>query len=132
MKILLVVLALLLACGMLAAHGKLPPAFAPGLEGSMVANLTAHICDSGWGRGHAAKASMHRCCRLRACCYARLAARRCRVGQSQRLAASRAGGPACRLGTRCQRGACKCERATRLCWARSRALLKCQGRGRRC
>eukprot|EP00075_Anas_platyrhynchos_P009774 XP_027299027.1 uncharacterized protein LOC101804872 isoform X2 [Anas platyrhynchos] len=60
MKVLLVVLALLLACGMLAAHGKLPPAFAPGLEGSTVGNLTAHICDSGWGRGHAAKASMHR------------------------------------------------------------------------
>ncbi|XP_035200747.1 uncharacterized protein LOC118177279 isoform X2 [Oxyura jamaicensis] len=58
MKVLLVVLALLLACGMLAAHGKLPPA--PGLEGSTVANLTAHICDSGRGRGHAAKASTHR------------------------------------------------------------------------
>lgn len=36
-----------------------------------------------------------RCCRLRACCYARLAARRCRLGPAQPLSVPRAGIPTC-------------------------------------
>ncbi|NXC43836.1 PA2BC Phospholipase, partial [Penelope pileata] len=127
MKVLLMP-ALLLACGMLTARGKHPHKFAPGLEGSMVGNLTTHGCDSGRGRGLTALTD--RCCLLRACCYAKLAARRCPVGQTQRLAVPRAGLPACRSGTWCQRGACRCERLALLCRARSRALRKC--RGRRC
>ncbi|XP_031469558.1 basic phospholipase A2 Sms-N6-like isoform X2 [Phasianus colchicus] len=127
MKVLLMP-ALLLACGMLTARGKHPHTFAPGLEGSTVANLTAHGCGLGWGRGRTA--FMDRCCLLRACCYAKLAARRCRVGQTQRLAAPRPGVPACSSGTRCQRAACRCERLALLCRARSRALRRC--RGRRC
>ncbi|NXI71615.1 PA2BA Phospholipase, partial [Anseranas semipalmata] len=126
MKVLLM-LALLLACGMLTARGKLPHAFAPGLEGSTVGNLTAHGCVSGWGRG-----LMDRCCLLRACCYAKLAARRCRVGRIRPIATPRPGVPPCSSGTWCQRGACKCERAAQLCRARSRRLRKCRGRGGRC
>ncbi|NXK44137.1 PA2B phospholipase, partial [Chauna torquata] len=118
--------------GMLKAGGKLPHTFAPGLEGSTVANLTVHSCHSGWGRGCTVKASMDRCDLLRACCYAKLAARRCPVGRTQPLTVPRPGVPACRSGTWCQRGACKCERAAQLCRARSRGLRKCRGRGRRC
>ncbi|XP_040545154.1 uncharacterized protein LOC121107403 isoform X2 [Gallus gallus] len=92
MKVLLMP-ALLLACGMLTARGKHPHTFAPGLEGSTVGNLTAHGCGSGWGRGRAA--FMDRCCLLRACCYARLTARRCRVGQTQRLPVPQPGVPVC-------------------------------------
>ncbi|NXL89693.1 PA2GA Phospholipase, partial [Alectura lathami] len=129
MKVLLM-LALLFACGMLTVHGKHPHTFAPGLEGSTVGNLTAHGCGSGWGR----PASMDRCCLLRACCYAKLA-RRCRVGQTRHLAVPRPGVPACSTGSRCQRGACRCERLAQLCRARSRvrsrarsrAMLKCRG-----
>lgn len=36
-----------------------------------------------------------RCCLLRACCYARLTARRCRVGQTQRLPVPQPGVPVC-------------------------------------
>ncbi|KAM6312808.1 basic phospholipase A2 A-like [Podargus strigoides] len=132
MKVLLL-LVVLLACGVFLARGKGPHTFTPGLEGSTVGNLTAHGCYWGWGgRGTATD----RCCRLRACCYARLAARRCRVGPIQPLSVPRAGIPTCRSGTWCQRGACRCERAAQLCRMRSRGLLrrrtKCRGRAGRC
>ncbi|XP_039419754.1 uncharacterized protein LOC104697581 isoform X1 [Corvus cornix cornix] len=92
MKVLLA-LTMLFACSVFTAHGKHPRTFTPGLEGSTVGNLTAHGCYSGWGTS---RASMDRCCLLRACCYARLAARRCRVGPVQPpLAAARAGLPTC-------------------------------------
>ncbi|XP_064253439.1 phospholipase A2, membrane associated-like isoform X2 [Passer domesticus] len=114
MKVLLV-LTMLFACSVFTAHGKHPRTFTPGLEGSTVGNLTAHGCYRGWGTS---RASVDRCCLLRACCYARLAARRCRVGPVQPLSVPRAGIAACSSGTRCQRGACRCERAARLCRAR--------------
>ncbi|NXL48825.1 PA2BA phospholipase, partial [Podilymbus podiceps] len=122
--------------GMFPARGKLPHTFAPGLEGSTVGNLTAHGCYLGWGSGGASKASVDRCCLLRACCYARLAARRCRVGPTQPPSVPRAGIPTCSSGTWCQRGACRCEQAARICRLRSRGLLrrrgKCRGRAGRC
>ncbi|NWV58016.1 PA2BA phospholipase, partial [Daphoenositta chrysoptera] len=113
--------------GVFTARGKHPRTFTPGLEGSTVGNLTAHGCYSGWGTS---RASLDRCCLLRACCYARLAARRCRLGPAQPLSA-RAGLPACRSGTWCQRGACRCERRARLCRAQLRRA-KCRGRAGRC
>ncbi|NXX53151.1 PA2B phospholipase, partial [Scopus umbretta] len=135
MKVLLT-LAVLLACSAFTARGKLPHTFAPGLEGSTVGNLTAHGCYSGWGRSGTSKASMDRCCLLRACCYAKLAARRCRVGPIQPLSVPRTGIPTCRSGTWCQRGACRCERAAWLCRMRGRGLSrrrsKCRGRAGRC
>ncbi|XP_075376434.1 phospholipase A2, membrane associated-like [Mycteria americana] len=135
MKVLLM-LAVLLACSVFMAHGKFPRAFAPGLEGSTVGNLTAHSCYSGLGSRGTSKASVDRCCLLRACCYAKLAARRCRVGPIQPLLMPRAGIPTCRSGTPCQRGACRCERAAWLCRMRSRGLprrrSKCRGRAGRC
>ncbi|NWI67203.1 PA2BA phospholipase, partial [Todus mexicanus] len=119
----------LVALGVCTARGKHPRAFAPGLEGSTVGNLTAHGCHSRW-------ASMDRCCQLRACCLAKLAARRCRVGPGQPLPAPRAGIPTCRSGSWCQRAACRCDRAAQLCRMRSRGLLrrriKCRGRAGRC
>ncbi|NWX49414.1 PA2B1 phospholipase, partial [Steatornis caripensis] len=125
-----------LALGAFMAHGKLPRTFTPGLEGSTVGNLTAHGCYSGWGSSGTWRATTDRCCLLRACCYAKLAARRCRVGPMQPLGVPRAGIPTCRSGTRCQRAACRCERAALLCRMRSRALLrrpsKCRGRAGRC
>ncbi|XP_033924260.1 basic phospholipase A2 A-like [Melopsittacus undulatus] len=131
MKVLLMV-AVLFACSVFTAHGKLPHTFAPGLEGSTVGNVT-HGCPSGWGTS---RASMDRCCRLRACCYARLAARRCRVGPVQPSSVPQAGARSCSSGTWCQRGACRCERAALLCRMRSRGQLrsrsKCRGRGGRC
>ncbi|XP_074969963.1 phospholipase A2, membrane associated-like [Phalacrocorax aristotelis] len=135
MKVLLM-LAVLLACSVFVSHGKLPHMFAPGLEGSTVGNLTAHGCYSGPGTSGTSKALMDRCCLLRACCYAKLAARRCRVGPIQPLSAPRAGIPTCRSGTQCQRGACRCERAALLCRMRGRRLprrrSKCRGRAGRC
>ncbi|XP_064027906.1 basic phospholipase A2 A-like [Pogoniulus pusillus] len=129
MKVLLM-LVMLFACSVLTARGKHPRAFTPGLEGSTVGNLTAQSCSSGRGSG------MTRCCLLRSCCYARLAARRCRVGPIQPLSASPPGIPSCRSGSWCQRGACRCDRAARLCQMRSRGLLqprrKCRGRAGRC
>ncbi|NXH20869.1 PA2GA Phospholipase, partial [Bucco capensis] len=126
MKVLLM-LAMLFACSVVMAHGKHPRGFAPGLEGSTVGNLTAHSCTG---------TSMDRCCLLRSCCYARLAARRCRLGSIQPLPASPAAIPTCRSGTRCQRGACRCDRAARLCQLRSRGFYrrrgKCRGRAGRC
>ncbi|KAM6108785.1 phospholipase A2 group V-like [Pterocles gutturalis] len=130
MKVLLT-LAVLCACSVLTARGKAPRMFTPGLEGSTVGNLT-HGCYTGWGSGGTTRASTDRCCRLRACCYARLAARRCRVRPTQPLAMPRAGIPTCRSGTRCQRGACRCERAAWLCQMRSRGLRRCRGRAGRC
>ncbi|KAF1483285.1 Basic phospholipase A2 Sms-N6, partial [Megadyptes antipodes antipodes] len=122
--------------GVFTARGKLPRRFAPGLDGSTVGNLTAHGCYSGWGSSGTLKASMDRCCLLRACCYAKLAARRCHVGSIQPLLAPRAGIPTCSSGTRCQRGACRCERAAWLCRMRGRGLPrrrgKCRGRAGRC
>ncbi|NXW03661.1 PA2BB Phospholipase, partial [Fregetta grallaria] len=119
--------------GVFTARGKLPRTFTPGLEGSTVGNLTAHGCYSGRG---SSGTSVDRCCLLRACCYAKLAARRCRVGPIQPLLAPRAGIPTCRSGTWCQRGACRCERAAWLCRMRSRGLLqrrsKCRGQAGRC
>ncbi|NWY93671.1 PA2BN phospholipase, partial [Loxia curvirostra] len=120
--------------GVLTAHGKHPRPFTPGLEGSTVGNLTAHGCYRGWGTS---RASVDRCCLLRACCYAKLAARQCRVGPVQPLSTARAGIPSCSSGTLCQRGACRCERAARLCRARlGRAQLRrrawCPGRAGRC
>ncbi|XP_074414887.1 uncharacterized protein LOC102071734 isoform X3 [Zonotrichia albicollis] len=91
MKVLLV-LTMLFACSVFTAHGKHPRPFTPGLEGSTVGNLTAHGCYRGWGTS---RASVDRCCLLRACCYARLAARRCPAGPAQPLSAPRAGIPAC-------------------------------------
>ncbi|XP_010189891.1 PREDICTED: phospholipase A2, membrane associated-like [Mesitornis unicolor] len=133
MKVLLM-LAVVLACSVFTAHGKHPRGFAPGLEGSTVGNLTAHGCYSRWGSGGTASAD--RCCLLRACCYAKLAARRCRLGPIQPLPTSRAGIPICRSGTWCQRGACRCERAAWLCRMRGRGLLRrrgmCRGRAGRC
>ncbi|KAM6402489.1 basic phospholipase A2 A-like [Rhynochetos jubatus] len=135
MKVLLM-LAVLFAWSVFTAHGKHPRAFAPGLEGSTVGNLTAHGCYSGWGGSSTSKASMDRCCLLRACCYARLAARRCRLGPIQPPTATQAAIPTCRSGTWCQRGACRCERAAQLCRMRSQRLLrrrtKCRGRAGRC
>ncbi|XP_063273114.1 phospholipase A2, membrane associated-like isoform X1 [Prinia subflava] len=133
MKVLLV-LTILFACSVFTAHGKHPRTFTPGLEGSTVGNLTAHGCYSGWGTS---RASVDRCCLLRACCYARLAERRCRLGPVQPVPAARAGIPTCRSGTWCQRGACRCERAARLCRAQlGRAQLRrrarCRGRAGRC
>ncbi|NXS73574.1 PA2B phospholipase, partial [Pandion haliaetus] len=126
----------LVTLGVFTTHGKLPRMFTPGLEGSTVGNLTAHGCYSGWGSSGTSRASMDRCCLLRACCYAKLAARRCRVGPIQPLLVPRAGIPTCRSGTWCQRGACRCEQAAWLCRMRGRGLLrrrgKCRGRGRRC
>ncbi|NXD28058.1 PA2B1 phospholipase, partial [Spelaeornis formosus] len=116
---------LMVAPGVFTAHGKHRRKFTPGLEGSTVGNLTAHGCYSRWGTS---RASVDRCCRLRACCYAKLAAQRCAVGRVPPLSAARPGTPACRSGSRCQRGACRCERAARLC----RAQLRCRGRGGRC
>ncbi|NXI86914.1 PA2BN phospholipase, partial [Rhipidura dahli] len=125
--------------GVFTARGKHPRTFTPGLEGSTVGNLTAHGCYSGWGTSRASSrfSFSRRCCLLRACCYAKLAARRCRVGPAQPLSAARAGLPTCSSGTRCQRGACRCERAARLCRAQlARAQLrrraKCRGRAGRC
>ncbi|NXD67757.1 PA2BA phospholipase, partial [Eolophus roseicapillus] len=118
----------LVPLGVFTARGKLPHRFAPGLEGSSVGNVT-HGCGT-------PRASMDRCCRLRACCYARLAARRCRVGPIQLPSVPQAGIPTCRSGTWCQRGACRCERAALLCRMRSRGQLrrrgKCRGRAGRC
>ncbi|NXP50719.1 PA2BB Phospholipase, partial [Heliornis fulica] len=115
--------------GVLTAHGKHPPKFVPGREGSTVGNLTARSCFSGWGSSGRSKASADRCCLLRACCYAKLAAQRCRVGPVQHISVPQAGIPTCRSGTWCQRRACRCEQAARLC---SRGLLrprrKCRGR----
>ncbi|NWS27777.1 PA2B9 phospholipase, partial [Polioptila caerulea] len=128
MKVLLV-LTMLFACSVFTAHGKHPRTFTPGLEGSTVGNLTAHGCYSGWGTS---RASVDRCCLLRACCYAKLAARRCRVGPAQPLSAPRAGIATCRSGTWCQRGACRCERAARLCRAQLRRRARCRGRAGRC
>ncbi|NXW55163.1 PA2B Phospholipase, partial [Eurystomus gularis] len=125
--------------GVVTARGKHPRAFAPGLEGSTVGNLTAHGCYSGWGSS--GTSSHHRCCLQRACCFARLAARRCRLGPIQPLSASRAGIPTCRSGTWCQRGACRCERAAQLCRMRGRGMRgrgllrrrsKCRGQAGRC
>ncbi|NXG72448.1 PA2BC Phospholipase, partial [Baryphthengus martii] len=127
MKVLLM-LALLFACSVGTAHGKHPPAFAPGLEGSTVGNLTAPGCSSGWGGSGTARASMDRCCLLRACCLAKLAARRCRLGPIQPLSALPARIPTCRSGSWCQRGACRCQRAAQLCLMRSRGLLRRRGR----
>ncbi|XP_014807530.1 PREDICTED: basic phospholipase A2 myotoxin III-like [Calidris pugnax] len=128
MKVLLT-LAVLLAYSVFTARGKHPRAFAPGLEGSTVGNLTAHSC-------YTSRASTDRCCRLRACCYARLAAQRCRPGPIQPISVPGAGIPTCRSGTRCQRGACRCERAAQLCRLRGRGMprrrSKCQGRAGRC
>ncbi|NXA11064.1 PA2BC Phospholipase, partial [Sapayoa aenigma] len=119
----------LFTLGVFTAHGKHPRTFTPGLEGSTVGNLTAHGCYSRWG-------TSDRCCRLRACCYARLAARRCPVGRIQPPSVPQAGIPTCRSGTWCQRGACRCERATLLCRMRGQRLLrrriKCRGRAGRC
>ncbi|KAM6046257.1 phospholipase A2 crotoxin basic subunit CBb-like [Theristicus caerulescens] len=135
MKVLLM-LVVLLACSVFTARGKLPRMFTPGLEGSTVGNLTAHGCYSGWGSSGTSKASMDRCCLLRACCYARLAARRCRVGPIQPLLTPRARIPTCRSGTWCQRGACRCERAALLCRMRGQRLprrrSKCRGPAGRC
>ncbi|XP_071623507.1 phospholipase A2 crotoxin basic chain-like [Heliangelus exortis] len=128
----LLILAVLLTCSGVMAHGKPSRTYPPGLEGSTVGNLTAQGCYSGWGSSGITKASMDRCCRLRACCYAKLAARRCRPGPTQPLSAPRARIPTCRSGTWCQRGACRCEQRAQLCRARGRGLLrppsKCQGR----
>ncbi|NXI20381.1 PA2B1 phospholipase, partial [Irena cyanogastra] len=120
--------------GVLTAHGKHPRTFTPGLEGSTVGNLTAHGCYTGWGTSRASAVLPRRCCLLRACCYARLAARRCRLGpvQLQPPSAARAGIPSCRTGTWCQRGACRCERAARLCRAQLRRRARCRGRAGRC
>ncbi|XP_009994066.1 PREDICTED: basic phospholipase A2 A-like [Chaetura pelagica] len=130
----LLTLAVLLSCSVVAAHGKFPRA--PGLEGSTVGNLTAHGCSSGWGSSSTSMASMDRCCRLLPCCYTKLAARRCRPGPIQPLSAHGAGIPTCRSGSWCQRGACRCERAALLCRARARGLLRyrsrCRGRAGRC
>ncbi|XP_009945424.1 PREDICTED: calcium-dependent phospholipase A2-like, partial [Leptosomus discolor] len=49
----LLMLAVLFACSVPAARGKLPRTFAPGLEGSTVGNLTAYGCYSGWGTSRA-------------------------------------------------------------------------------
>ncbi|NXU22875.1 PA2B phospholipase, partial [Thalassarche chlororhynchos] len=126
----------LVTLGVFTARGKLPRTFTPGLEGSTVGNLTAHGCYWGWGSSGTSKASMDRCCLLRACCYAKLAARRCRVGPIQPLLVPRAGIPTCRSGTWCQRGVCRCERAAWLCRMRGRGLprrrSKCRGRAGRC
>ncbi|NWU91631.1 PA2BC phospholipase, partial [Upupa epops] len=124
----LLTLVLLFACSLFTARGKFPRAFAPGLEGSTVGNLTAHGCQSGWGRSGTSTASTDRCCLLRSCCLAKLAARRCRLGPIQPLSSSRGGVSSCRSGTWCQRGVCRCERAARLCQLRSQRLLR--GRGR--
>ncbi|XP_032935786.1 phospholipase A2, membrane associated-like [Catharus ustulatus] len=91
MKVLLV-LTMLCACSVFTSHGKHPRTLTPGLEGSTVGNLTAHGCYSGLGTS---RASVDRCCVLRACCYAKLAARRCRLGPVQPLSAARAGIPTC-------------------------------------
>ncbi|NXJ69562.1 PA2BG phospholipase, partial [Rostratula benghalensis] len=120
--------------GVFMAHGKHPHTFAPGLEGSTVGNLTASSCYLGSGTS---RASMdRRCCRLRACCYARLAARRCRLGPTQPLSAPGTGIPTCRSGTWCQRGACRCERAAQLCRLRGKRMprhrSKCRGQARQC
>ncbi|XP_010124875.1 PREDICTED: basic phospholipase A2 A-like [Chlamydotis macqueenii] len=135
MKVLLT-LTVLLACCVFTAHGKLPHPFTPGLEGSTVGNLTAHGCYSRWVSGGMLRTSVDRCCLLRACCYARLAARRCRVGPIQPFSVPRAGIPTCRSGTWCQRGACRCERAAQICRLRSRGLrrhrTKCRGRAGQC
>ncbi|NWH44506.1 PA2B3 phospholipase, partial [Fregata magnificens] len=126
----------LVTLGVFTARGKLPRTFTPGLEGSTVGNLTTHGCYSGPGSSSMLKALTDRCCLLRACCYARLAARRCRVGPIQPLLVPRAGIPTCRSGTPCQRGACRCERAAWLCRMRSRRLprrrSKCRGRAGQC
>ncbi|NXI60450.1 PA2B1 phospholipase, partial [Chloroceryle aenea] len=126
MKVLLM-LVLLFACSACPARGKHPRAFPPGLEGSTVGNLTAPGCYSGWGRSGTSRAAMDRCCLLRACCFAKLAARRCRVGPIQPLPASRAGLPTCRESW-CPRGACRCERAAQLCRMRGRGLLQRRGK----
>ncbi|NXC12587.1 PA2BB phospholipase, partial [Corythaeola cristata] len=122
-----------LTLGVFTVRGKHPRTFTPGLEGSTVGNVTTHGCYSRWGTS---RASMDRCCRLRTYCYARLAARRCRVGPIQRFLAPQAGIPTCRSGTWCQRAACRCEQAAWLCRMRGRGLLrrrgKCRGRAGRC
>ncbi|XP_010286533.1 PREDICTED: LOW QUALITY PROTEIN: calcium-dependent phospholipase A2-like [Phaethon lepturus] len=90
-------LAVLFACSVFTARGKLPRTFTPGLGGRTVGNLSAHGCYSGWGGSGTGKATMDRLF---------------------------------------QRGACRCERAARLCRMRGRALLrrrsKCRGRAGRC
>ncbi|NXG38611.1 PA2BB phospholipase, partial [Dromaius novaehollandiae] len=114
------------AAGALPAGGKLPQfphTFAPALEGSTVANLSAHGCSAGWGGRGASKAATDRCCLLRACCYAKLAARRCDVARAQH-AVTRAGVAACRSRSWCERGACRCERVARLCRVRGWALAR--------
>ncbi|XP_075293392.1 phospholipase A2, membrane associated-like [Opisthocomus hoazin] len=132
MKVLLT-LAVLSACSVFTAHGKHPRTFAPGLEGSTVGNLTAQACYSGQG---SSGTSMDWCCLRRACCYARLAARRCRVGPIQPLSVPGARIPTCRSGTWCQRGACRCDRAAQFCRLRSQRLFrrrsKCRGRAGQC
>ncbi|NWW71234.1 PA2B1 phospholipase, partial [Climacteris rufus] len=115
--------------GVFTAHGKHPRTFTPGLEGSTVGNLTARGCYSGLGT---LRASMDRCCLLRACCYAKLAARGCRPGPVRPLSAPRTAIPTCSSGTRCQRGACRCERAARLCRGQLRRRAGCRGRAGRC
>ncbi|NWV03268.1 PA2A2 phospholipase, partial [Ptilonorhynchus violaceus] len=119
----------LVTLGVFTAHGKHPRTFTPGLEGSTVGNLTARGCYSGWGTS---RASMDRCCLLRACCYAKLAARRCRVGPVQPLSAAGAGIPTCSESPPPRGGACRCERAARLCRALLRRRAKCRGRAGRC
>ncbi|XP_041871791.1 small nuclear ribonucleoprotein-associated protein B'-like isoform X1 [Corvus hawaiiensis] len=134
MKVLLA-LTMLFACSVFTAHGKHPRTFTPGLEGSTVGNLTAHGCYSGWGTS---RASMDRCCLLRACCYARLAARRCRVGPVQPpLAAARAGLPTCSEcsphGSGCPFPHHPLSRGALSRGARGRSQVRCrspQGRGR--
>ncbi|NXB10148.1 PA2BS phospholipase, partial [Cnemophilus loriae] len=121
-----------LTLGVFTAHGKHPRTFTPGLEGSTVGNLTAYGCYSGLGTSRSRLSFSRRCCLLRACCYARLAARRCRVGPVQPLSAPRARIPSCRSGTWCQRGACRCERAAWLCRAQLRRRARCRGRAGRC
>ncbi|NXF34020.1 PA2G5 phospholipase, partial [Nyctibius bracteatus] len=124
MKVLLT-LAVLLACSVLTARGKLPHTLTPGLEGSTVGNVTVRGCYSGWGTS---RPSVDRCCLLRAYCYARLAARRCRVGPIQPLLVPGAGIPTCRARTWCQRGACRCEQAAWFCRMRRWGLLRRRGK----
>ncbi|NXU47150.1 PA2B1 phospholipase, partial [Turnix velox] len=125
MKVLLP-LAVLLACCLFVAHGKHPRVLAPGLEGSTVGNLTAKRCPSGasFGMGQGFP-SHHRCCQLRADCYASLArASGCRPRPIHPLSAFKITAPICRSGTRCQRGACICDRKTRLCQLRQRVMVR--------
>ncbi|NWI98399.1 PA2BC Phospholipase, partial [Crypturellus undulatus] len=119
------------AAGTLPAGAKgpaVPPAFAPALEGSTVANASAPGCSAGWGARGISRAAAERCCLLlRSCCYARLAARRCPLPRTPRARAA-----ACRSGSWCERGVCRCERQARLCRLRARlpgARRKCRAGG---